>query len=291
MVSYDVQDSGLVLEGGGLRGLYTIGVLDFFCKKNLEFKKVFGVSAGASNACSFLSGQIGRSKRINLSYIRDPRYLSWKRQFLKGSIFDMEFLFRKIPNELDVFDYEKFYASRQKLVVGVTNCLTGKADFFEANDLKPDDLMDLLIASCSIPFMAPIKEFRGNKYLDGGVAAAIALEQALAMGSKKNIIVLTRHQGYQKKDLGIVGKILLKYKYAKYPQFCKALLERASKYNTSLQMIAELEEKGSVFVIRPRQKLPGNRLERFPKILAQMYDMGYADAKNVYDDLLEWLGE
>ena len=187
---------GLILEGGGMRGIYTAGVLDFFIDKKIEVDLVVGVSAGGCHAASYLSKQYNRAFRTNIDYLHDKEYLSFRNLIKTGSIFGMDLMFNKIPNELYPYDYETFNKSKSKFTVVATNCETGEAEYFQLKDMKKDIMY--LQASCSIPMFANIVEVDGYKLVDGGVSDSIPIEYALKQGCNKNIVVLTRDRTYRK---------------------------------------------------------------------------------------------
>lgn len=278
---------GLVLEGGGMRGLYTAGILDFFMEKNLYFPYVIGVSAGACNAASYISKQKERSKRINIDYIKNPRYLSYSNLIKEKSIFGMNFLFNEIPNKLDPFDYKTFDKSEQRFVIGTTDCETGNPLYFDKN--KCNDILGVLRASSSIPLLSPIVEVEGKKLLDGGVADSIPIKKAIEDGFQRNIIILTRNKEYRKKPYKF--KMFVKRSYLKYPKLVDTIFNRYKMYNDTLDYIEELEKQYNAFVIRPSELLKVDRLEKNPQKLKALYEMGYGDAKNLYSKMKKWIGE
>ncbi|MEL7597708.1 MAG: patatin family protein [Clostridiaceae bacterium] len=277
---------GLVLEGGGMRGLYTAGILDFFMEKDLYFPYVIGVSAGACNAASYISKQKERSKRINIDYVKNPRYLSYRNLVKEKSIFGMDFLFNEIPNKLEPFDYTTFHSSEQRFIIGTTDCETGNPLYFDKNKCK--DILGVLRASSSIPLLSPVVEVEGKKLLDGGVADSIPIKKAIEDGFKRNIIILTRNKEYRKKPYKF--KLFVKRSYSKYPKLVDKIFNRYKIYNNTLDYIEELENKYKAFVIRPSKPLKVDRLEKNPQKLKELYKMGYEDAKNLYLKMKEWIG-
>lgn len=276
---------GLILEGGGMRGIYTAGVLDFFIEKNIEVDITIGVSAGSCHASSYLSKQYKRAYNATVDYINDKRYLSFSNLIKTGSIFGMDFMFNKIPNELNIYDYDTFAKSKSKFVVVATNCETGSPEYFELKDLKKDIIY--MQASCSIPMFANIVEIDDFKLVDGGVSDSIPIEYALNQGYKKNIVVLTRDITYKKnkqKFLPIVNK-----KYKKYPNLVKAIENRHLNYNKSLNLVNQLEKDGDVLVIRPKKPVNVSQIEKNAKKLTALYEEGYDDAKELYDKILDFI--
>lgn len=279
---------GLVLEGGGMRGLYTAGVLDFFMDKDIYFPYTIGVSAGACNGTSYISRQKGRSKRINLDYINDPRYLSYRNLIKEGSLFGMDFLFNQIPYNLIPFDFDTFYNSKEQFVVGTTDCSTGKPVYFNKEDCKSSgELLNIVKASSSLPFGAPIVNIGNRSLLDGGIADSIPIRKSIADGFERNVVVLTRNSDYRKKPSKLAR--FAKLKYSKYRGLIGALRNRHNNYNDTLDYIDKLEKENKVFVIRPTEPLNVDRLEKDYQRLSNLYDLGYADAANCYDKLTAWL--
>ncbi len=264
-----------------MRGVYTAGVLDFFLEKDLIFDYVIGVSAGASNAVSYISRQKGRNKIINTAFLDDWRYMSIKSLVKKGSLFGMDFIFDEIPNHKVPFDYETFFNSPITFKVGVTDCKTGKPLYFDKSEM--DKNFTALRASISLPLVSPIVHYRGYHLLDGGITDPIPVRQAISDGYRKNIVVLTRNLGYQKKPLSKPMRLLLKKKYRDYPNLIAAILNRYQIYNKTMLYIDQLEQKGQIAVIRPSKKLTVDRFEKNAGKLNALYDLGYADAAASYD--------
>ncbi|GIM33082.1 MULTISPECIES: patatin-like phospholipase family protein [Paraclostridium] len=276
---------GLILEGGGMRGIYTAGVLDFFIEKNIEVDITIGVSAGSCHASSYLSKQYKRAYNATVDYINDKRYLSFSNLIKTGSIFGMDFMFNKIPNELNIYDYDTFAKSKSKFVVVATNCETGSPEYFELKDLKKEIIY--MQASCSIPMFANIVEIDDFKLVDGGVSDSIPIEYSLNQGYKKNIVVLTRDITYKKnkqKFLPIVNR-----KYKKYPNLVKAIENRHLNYNKSLNLVNQLEKDGDVLVIRPKKPVNVSQIEKNAKKLTALYEEGYDDANELYDKILDFI--
>ncbi|QAA35135.1 patatin-like phospholipase family protein [Clostridium manihotivorum] len=284
-----MKDIGLVLEGGGLRGVYTAGVLDFFLEKSLHFPYVIGVSAGACNAASYISKQFERNKRINIGYIGDHRYLSYRNFLKEKSLFGIDFVYNKIPNELDPFDYDTFFDSDQRFVIGTTDCITGEPFYVEKNQCFKDNdkIITVIRASSSLPFAAPIVDYDKYHLLDGGISAPIPLNKSISDGNKKHVVILTRPEGYRKeafKRRWIVDRV-----YSKYKGLAEAMVNRHSVYNKTLDLIEQMNRDGDIFVLRPSEDLQVDRLEKKPEKLYKLYDLGYEDAKKNYEKLKAWL--
>ncbi|QGU94841.1 patatin family protein [Clostridium bovifaecis] len=280
-----MKEIGLVLEGGGMRGIYTAGVLDFFIEKELYFPYVIGVSAGACNAASYISRQKERSKRININYIKNPKYLSFRNLIKEKSAFGIKFVYDEIPNRLEPFDYNTFNNSTQKFIIGTTDCVTGSPVYFEKSDCK--DILKVIRASSSLPLLAPIVTIDSGLFLDGGISDSIPVKKAMEDGYEKNIIILTRDREYRKSPIKFKG--LIKSRYRKYPNLVNTILNRYRVYNETLDYIDNLQRKGKAFVIRPSVDLKVDRLEKNSEKLEALYKLGYEDTKGDYKRIKEWM--
>lgn len=278
-------NAGLVLEGGGMRGAYTTGVLDFLNENDIYFKDCYAVSAGAGNACSYLSGQKGRAIRVMVDFIGDKRYCSIGSLIKTGDMFGAEFVYYTIPKKLNLYDYDAFMRCKTNFYVVVTNVETGRAEYLPVKDLNVD--MGKVIASSSLPFISRIQEIDGKKYLDGGIADSIPLRQSIKNGNSKNLVVLTRDAAYRKKPMSLGGA--LKLKYRKYPYFVEANLNRHTVYNKTLELIEREEKNGSVIAIRPTKPIEISRFEKNTDKLKQLHEDGYNDACAKKDELFDWL--
>lgn len=280
------MQTGLVLEGGGVRGIYVAGILDVFLEQEIGFDGVIGVSAGAIHGCSYLSGQNGRSIRYYSKYCADPRFMSLRNWLRTGNILDPEFCYHDIPDKLDIYDHDAFERCGVPFYVVCSDVETGKPEYFHMTDMRSQ--IDLLRASASLPYASSIVEFGGRKLLDGGCTDSIPVEKFREMGYQRNVVVLTRPADYRKKhDSGTLAKLV----YRKYPAFAKALANRDVMYNRTVERIQELEQEGSIFVIRPREALNIGRLERNVENVRRVYETGRADAVQCLANLKKWLSE
>lgn len=282
----NLDNIGLVLEGGGLRGVYTTGVLDFFLDKEMVFPYVIGVSAGACHAFSYISGQKGRSYQVTAEFINDHRYLSFRNFIRYGGIFGMDFIFDEIPLKLNPFDYEAFENTNQNFVVAVTNCITGEAEYFSNKD--GIDMFLACRASSSLPMVSKPVMINGIPYFDGGMADSIPIKRAISDGYEKNIVILTRNKGYRKKTAKKSAAVM-KHMYKKFPFLVETYKKRAEVYNETLDYIEELEKQGKVFVIRPCKPLTVSRMEKDVKKLKSLYEEGLEEGALNYKRLTEWI--
>lgn len=279
--------AGLVVEGGGMRGVYSSGVLDFFIEKDLFFENNYGVSAGACHLCSYLAKQYKRAFRINVDYLNDKRYCSVHSLLKTGNLFGAEMLYDIIPNELDLFDYDTYNKNESNFYVVITDINTGKPEYVKIGDLKKDIIY--VRASSSLPLLAQNVKINDKEYLDGGISDSIPIKKSIADGNKKNVVILTRDSTYRKGKNSLMPIIKLKYK--KYPNFVKSMADRYIVYNEILDFIKELEDNGDVFVIRPKKPVNIGRTEKNREKLEALYNDGYNDAKDCYEELLKYLGK
>lgn len=280
-----MRNIGLILEGGGMRGAYTAGVLDFFLDKNIEFDSCYGVSAGSANACSYLSKQRGRAFHVDVDYLEDKNYASAYNLLTTGNFFGTEMCYNKIPNELNPYDYDTFNKYQGNFYAVVTNCLTGQPEYLKINDMKKD--IDFVRASCSLPLMAEMVKISKIPYLDGGISDSIPVRRSVKDGNMKNVIILTRDITYRKKPNELLP--VIKMKYSDYPELIKSIERRHKMYNMTLDYIKKQEEKGNVFVIRPSKPVKIGRLEKDKVKLTSLYKQGYRDASKRYEKLNKFL--
>ena len=249
---------GLVLEGGGLRGIFTAGVLDYFLEKNVEFDGCIGVSAGACHACSYLAKQPKRAFNVSVDYLDNKKYASFYNLVTTGDFFRVDFVYDEIPNKLAPIDNETFKKNNTKFQVVITNCETGEAEYPEVTDFDNDTI--LVRASSSLPFLSRKVVIDGKEYLDGGVSDSIPLKKSFENGNIKNVVIMTRDKNYRKtpSKLGKIAKIV----YKKYPKLVKAIENRYKDYNENVEYIYDLERKGEIFVIQPEVPLDLGRIEK-----------------------------
>lgn len=276
---------GLVLEGGGMRGIYTAGVLEYFMEKEIDFPYVVAVSAGACNATGFVAKQKKRNYKVLTKYINDPRYISLRNLIKKGCIFDFDFVIDEIGLRLEPLDIDAFLKSDIRFITGATDIKTAKPVYFEKSEYE--ESFACLRASCSQPFLSKIIEYKGMELLDGGIADPIPIEKSIADGNDKNVIVLTRHKTYQKKRE--YSYSLCKHIYGEYPELVELLMTRDKMYNEKLAYCYELEKQGKAIIISPDEKLPVHRLERNQKKLSEVFRLGIHDAKKQKNRIIEFL--
>ena len=267
--------SGLILEGGGMRGVFTCGVLDCLMDRGIRFPYTIGVSAGACNGLSYMSSQRGRARYSNIDLLEKYRYISFKHLIFKGNIMDFDLLFDDFPNRIIPYDYPALAACEERYEMVTTSCRTGRACYFEEKN-DPDRIIDIVKASSSLPFVSPISYVDGEPMLDGGIADSIPLLRARELGFDNNLVVLTRNKGYRKSE----GAIHLPpFVYGRYPQLREAIRRRNVLYNEQLALVEQFEEEGKLTVLRPERPIEVGRIERDTRKLAALYDEGYACAQ------------
>ena len=266
--------SGLILEGGGMRGVFTCGVLDNLMDRGIRFPYTIGVSAGACNGLSYLSGQRGRAKYSNIDLLDKHHYISLKHLIFKGNIMDFDLLFDDFPNRIIPYDYPAYANCREQFEMVTTDCRTGQACYFnEKHD--PQRIIDIVKASSSLPFVSPISYVDGAPMLDGGIADSIPLLRARELGFDNNLVVLTRNKGYRKAERTLS---IPPFIYRKYPLLRRAIQHRNSLYNEQISMVEQLESEGRLIVLRPERPIEVDRIERDTSKLLALYDEGYACA-------------
>ena len=280
------KEAALVLEGGGTRGVFTAGVLDYLMEKEVKFPYVIGVSAGACNAIDYVSKQIGRTKDCTIIQDRKNRYIGTKDALKKGYLFDMDRLFDEYPNRLFPFDFDTYFASDIQCEVVVTNCLTGEAMYLSEKQDK-ERLLTICRASSSIPLISPVVDVDGIPCVDGGVADSVPLIHSMKLGHQKNVVVLTRNKGSRKKAPG-KSRLLYTAALKKYPNLLNALLNRYRNYNRVMELVEKWEEEGHIFVIRPEVE-PVSRTEQNVEKLTEFYDHGYQLMKQRMEEMQAYL--
>ena len=279
--------TGIVVEGGGMRGIYGAGVLDVLLENDIKADGLIGVSAGAIHGCSFVSGQKGRSIRYNLKYSRDPRYMSMRSLIRTGDMFGIDFCDRELPETLDPFDNETFESSSTEYYVTCTDVETGQPVYHRCPSLRGDRI-DWVRASASMPLASRIVELDGKKLLDGGVADSIPVMAFRKMGFKKDLVILTRPEGYRKKQNPMLP--LIRRAYREYPEFVETAASRHLVYNRELDEISRLEREGEILVIRPSRRIKISRTERRPERIEQMYRLGREDAMKAFSGIKAFMG-
>jgi len=263
--------TGLVMEGGAMRGMFTAGILDVFMENGIEFDGAIGTSAGAVFGCNYKSRQIGRTIRYNKKYCRDKRYVSFRSLLKTGNLYGVEFAYHLLPEKLDPFDNDAFMNNPMEFYVVCTDAETGKAVYHKCESGSGEDL-EWMRASASMPLVSEIVEIGDMRLSDGGVADSVPIEYFKSIGYNKNVIILTQPLGYEKKKnkLLFFARIVLR----KYPKLIEAMEKRHKEYNKTTKLIEEMEISGEALVIRPKEKLKIGHIEHNPDVLESVYQIG-----------------
>lgn len=273
----DLRNTGLVLEGGGMRGVFTCGVLDYLMDHGIEFPYGIGVSAGACNGLSYVSRQRGRAKFSNIDMLAKYHYIGLKYLWYQHSILDQKLLYELFPEKIVPYDYETCFKNPIRFEMVTTNCLTGRACYLEEHTDK-NRLLTIAKASSSLPYVCPITFVDGQPMLDGGLVDSIPVLRAVEQGYSRNVVVLTRNKGYRKSEKDIR---VPRFIYTRYPRLRVVLSNRCRVYNQQLELVERMEEEGSIVVIRPQERVTVNRIEKDVKKLTALYNEGYACAGEV----------
>ena len=279
--------AGLVLEGGGMKGIYTAGVLDLFLDKGLEFSSIYGVSAGACHLCSYVSKQRGRAKDVSIDYLDSKHYFGLESLLTTGDLFNVDMCYHTIPDYLYPFDHETYMKYEGKAYSVVTNVETGKAEYLRLKDLRTDIVK--VQASASLPLVSKIVKIDGRLYLDGGMADAIPIRKSILDGNRRNVVVMTKEVGYRRKVIDKGQLALIRVRYAKYPRMAEVMEHRHEVYNACLDYIENLEKEGKIFVIRPQRPSGVARIEHDKAKMEALYEEGYEEARERYDALMTYL--
>lgn len=266
------RNTGLVLEGGGMRGVFTSCVLDAFMKYDLYFRYVVAVSAGACNGLSYMSRQPRRARISNIDMLAKYDYIGLRHLVTQGCIFDPKLLYDRFPNELIPFDYNTYFRNESLFEMAVTNCNTGRVEYLSEHAGNRQRLIDICRASSSLPYVSKIVEVDGQPYLDGGIIDSVPVERAISQGHERNVVIMTRNRGYRhtSRDLKIP-----KYVYRNYPRLRVALSHRVAVYNAQLELVERMEDEGRIAVIRPLRPMNVGRMEKDVQKLEALYEEGF----------------
>ena len=273
------EKTGLVLEGGGMRGVFTCGVLDYLMDHKIRFPYAIGVSAGACNGLSYMSHQRGRGKFSNIDLLAKYKYIGIRPLVKKRGLIDQQLLFHRFPDRILPYNYKAYAENPSRFEMVTTDCRTGRACYWEE---KHDEkrIIDIVKASSSLPYACPIIYVDGRPMLDGGIVDSIPLLRAYELGYDKCVVVLTRNKGYRKSTKKVPVPNFI---YKEFPRLRVALRNRNKIYNEQLELVERLEEEGKIIVIRPEKPIVVGRMETSVKKLTDLYEQGYACAKKVIE--------
>ena len=282
-----MYQAGLILEGGGMKGIYTAGVLDFFLEKNIDFSSIYGVSAGAIHMCSYLSKQKGRARDVGLDYLDISGYCGVKSLLTSGDLFNVKFCYEIIPDYLNPYDHETFKKYSGKAYAVVTNIVTGCPEYIRIRDAKKD--LIAVRASASLPLVSRNVKIGEGLYLDGGISDSIPIRKSVMDGNYKNVIIMTKEADYIRKPASKANLALIKMRYLKYPKVYELMSKRHTSYNDTLKYMEKLEVEGKAFIIRPSVKSDVGRIEKDRDKMFKLYEQGYIDAQSQYEALIRYL--
>ncbi len=265
------RNTGLVLEGGGMRGVFTSGVLDAFMKHELYFHYVVAVSAGACNGMSYISRQPRRARLSNIDFLPKYNYIGLRHLVTQGCIFDQKLLYDRFPNELIPFDYDEFFRHSAGFEMVATNCQTGRAEYLSDTGDR-QRAIDIVRASSSLPYVSKIVWVDGKPMLDGGIVDSIPIRHAQEKGHAFNVVVTTRNYGYRESGH---DRKTPRFIYRHYPRLRVALSHRIEAYNEQLQLVEDLERAGDIVVIRPQRPMEVSRMEKDTRKLERLYEEGF----------------
>ena len=277
---FQIDDkTALVLEGGGMRGVFTCGVLDYLMDKKIVFPYTIGVSAGACNGLSYMSHQRGRGKFGNIDLLAKYKYIGIRPLLKKRGLIDQQLLFHRFPDRILPYNYKAYAENPNRFEMVTTDCVTGRACYWEEK-LDEKRIIDIVKASSSLPYACPIIYVDGRPMLDGGIVDSIPLLRAFELGYDKAVVVLTRNRGYRKSDKSVM---VPRFIYKEYPRLRVALRNRNKLYNEQLELVERLEDEGRIVVIRPQNPIAVDRMETSVKKLTDLYNEGYACAEKIME--------
>lgn len=278
--------TGLVMEGGAMRGMFTAGVIDVMMEHGIEFDGAIGVSAGAAFGCNYKSRQIGRVIRYNTRFCQDKRYGGFRVLLKTGDYYSKEFCYDEVPHKHDPFDYDTYERNPMEFYVVCTDVDTGRAEYHKYEN-RHDHALDWIRASASMPLVSRMVEIDGRRYLDGALADSIPVDYFESIGYDRNVVILTRPEGYRMEADSLLP--LMKLRYRRFPRLLDAIQTRHVVYNATLQKIARRERAGELLVIRPPMALPISRTEKDPEKLRAVYEIGRQTAERRLEEIRGFL--
>ena len=274
--------TGLVLEGGAMRGLFSAGVMDVLMSSGITFDGIVGVSAGAAFGCNWKSRQPGRALRYNLRFCRDKRYCGFRSLFATGDFFGADFCYHTLPRELDLFDGRTYEADPTAFYLVCTDVADGRP-FYRRCDKADDETFEWMRASGSMPLVSRPVPLEGRLYLDGALADSVPLRFFQEQGYERNVVILTQPPGYVKRPSPLQG--LIGFLLRRTPAVARALRDRPAMYNAQLRYVEEQARQGRIFLFRPEAPLPAKRICHDPEKLQATYDAGAAAARARLEEL------
>lgn len=283
-----MEKTSVIVEGGGMRGMYAAGILDCFIQQNLYWNNTYGVSAGACHALSYISRQFDRARRVNVNHVKKASYSGPLCLLRHGTYFGFDYIFGTIPAN-DRVDWHTFFQNQnenRKFYVVATQATTGQAHYI--NPTTPEEALLWLEASSSLPVIGKAVNIGGQDWFDGGISDSIPVLQAEKDGHSRHIIILTQPEGYKKEPVSKTTERALKMMYRKYPALVETNLQRWQNYNKTLDYIKKLEQEGRVLVFRPSPEVVIGRLSKNKASLQGLYEAGYKDACHRLQEVLDF---
>lgn len=278
--------TGLVLEGGAMRGMFTAGVMDVLMENGVVFDGAIGVSAGAAFGCNYKSGQIGRVIRYNTRFCRDPRYSGLRVLLREGNLFSTGFCYDEVPTKYDIFDFQAFAENPMDFYVVCTDVQTGQP-VYHRYEGREDHGFDWIRASASMPVVSRMVQIDGQMLLDGGIADSIPIRYFEGIGYSRNVVVLTQPLGYVKKKNPLIP--LMHLQYSRYPAMVQTMARRHLVYNETLRYLRQQEQAGAALVLRPSAPLDIGRAEKDPRKLQSVYEIGRREAERRLEEIQAFL--
>ncbi len=285
----NIKDTALIFEGGGMRASYTAGIVNILLENEIYFNYVAGISAGSSHAVNYISRDKERTKKSFVDFVKDPNFGGWKSFFKGEGFFRSEYLYEQacLEDASLPFHFQKFMLNPAKIRIGAFNRRTGTQKYFSRDDIKNiSDLMKIVRCSSSLPFFMPPTRFKGQYYIDGGIAGGIPLDIAIEDGYDKFFVVLTRERGYKKGPKKNMA--FMKVLYRKYPKLLKAMEERHIVYNETLDKLKKMEKEGKAYLVYPKT-MPVDYKERDYEKLENSYSLGYKQGKEEINSWKEFI--
>ena len=280
--------TGLVLEGGAMRGIFTAGVLDYLLDKDIYFDYVVGVSAGSGNAVNFVSRQKERTRKVIMHEGADESYYGMSQVIEHKKLLNTETLVQEYALKDIPYDFDAYFASETDNESVVLNCETGCAEY-PGNYKDKDMFFKCNMASCSVPFICEPIEINGNHYLDGSIMDSIPVARAEEKGCDRILVVMTKPEGSSPTDYSKM-KRMVEHHYRNYPNLCKALLERKDNYKKQAAKLNELVKEGKAMVIRPSEQMIGHFVNDMDKLMA-FYDFGYKTMEEKFEEFKRFVSE
>ena len=278
--------TGLVLEGGGMRGLFTAGVIDVMMEQGIRFDGIVGVSAGATFGCNYKSHQPGRVLRYNVRFKDDPRYMGLRSLLRTGDLVGAEFSYHTMPRELDVFDAGTFNSDPTEFHIVCTDVGAGEPVYHRI-DVADEEAFDWIRASASMPLVSRPVSLEGRLLLDGGISDSIPLRYFQGQGFLRNVVILTQPKGFFKRKTKLMPLFHLFMR--RYPAIVRAMSRRHLMYNDELSYLAEQEQQGDILLIYPQDALPIGRTEQDEAKMRRIYAMGRQKAEEMLPQIKDFL--